>query len=412
MIENPLFNKLSAKTYDLLMLLLVTIMYIALCAEADMYVPAFPQMIKYFNVNENHIQLILSINFIGLCFAGLIAGPLSDSYGRRKILLAGLLVFLISSIGCTVTENFYAMLFWRLFQGIAASFPMVIGAAIFFDKYSADKAGQLCGILNSVISASMAGAPILGAYLSHIFSWRANFIVILILAIVSFVGTLLFIEETLPSAQRKKFSPKAIFADYLKLFSSFKFLTYAMISCVPFVAIVVYVANLSVIFINHLGMNLNEFSYWQATCMGSFIIFSALSAKIIARKGVDYTKDLGSIICLIGVISLFITGLYATNNVYFICLSMAILASGGALMVGTFGAKSMEIFPGINGTCLAFVTAQRQIFASVLVVLSELFFDGTILPVAVIIFCYAAFAYICYLIIHLNNIYVRRSLND
>lgn len=65
----PLFNNLSAKTYDIALLSLVTIMYIALCAEADMYVPAFPQMINYFGVHENHIQLILSINFGGFMYS-------------------------------------------------------------------------------------------------------------------------------------------------------------------------------------------------------------------------------------------------------------------------------------------------------------------------------------------------------
>jgi hypothetical protein len=65
MLEKPIFNKLPEKFYDIALLTLVTIMYIALCAEADMYVPAFPQMIKYFGVEENKIQLILSINFGG-----------------------------------------------------------------------------------------------------------------------------------------------------------------------------------------------------------------------------------------------------------------------------------------------------------------------------------------------------------
>lgn len=77
MLEKPIFNKLSDKFYDLALLTLVTIMYIALCAEADMYVPAFPQMIKYFGVEENKIQLILSINFGGLCVSGLVTGPRS-----------------------------------------------------------------------------------------------------------------------------------------------------------------------------------------------------------------------------------------------------------------------------------------------------------------------------------------------
>lgn len=66
MFDKPFLTQLSDKTYDVMRVMLVTVMYIALCAEADMYVPAFPQMIQYFGVAENQIQLILSINFFGI----------------------------------------------------------------------------------------------------------------------------------------------------------------------------------------------------------------------------------------------------------------------------------------------------------------------------------------------------------
>jgi MFS transporter, DHA1 family, multidrug resistance protein len=210
MLEKPVFNHLSTKAYDLALIVLVTIMYIALCAEADIYVPAFPDMINFFDVAENQIQLILSINFFGLCVSGLVVGPLSDSFGRRKVLLLGLALFVLSSLGCTLTNEFMPMLFFRLLQGIAASVPMVIGVAAFLDRYSQEKAGKLIGIVNSVISASMAGAPIAGAWLNQVFNWRANFVVILMLATISFLGTLFFIVETLPKQNRKAFKLNGI----------------------------------------------------------------------------------------------------------------------------------------------------------------------------------------------------------
>ncbi|MEI8295027.1 MAG: MFS transporter [Alphaproteobacteria bacterium] len=299
MFNNPFFSKLSAKTYDVTLVGLVIIMYIALCAEADMYVPAFPQMIEHFGVAENKIQLILSINFGGLCLAGLVAGPLSDSYGRRKVLLGGLLLFVISSAGCCLANSFNIMLLWRLLQGVAASVPMVIGAATVFDKYSAEKAGQITGMANSVISASMAGAPVVGAWITQIFNWRVNFVIILALAIISFIGTWLFIEETLPSDKRKPFHWTTIRKDYLRLSRSFAFIVYSLIANFSFVVIVVYIANLSVVFVNHMGMGLEKFSYYQATTMGTFIIFSLLSVKLIAKKGLDYTKNLGGVLAIV-----------------------------------------------------------------------------------------------------------------
>jgi len=154
MLKGPLFSNVAKKYSDIAILIFVTLLYIMICAESDMYVPAFPQMIDYFGISENKIQLVLSINFAGLCIAGLIAGPITDSYGRRATLIIGLLIFIIGSIGCVYTDNFAMLLFWRLLQGIATSVPMVIGAAMFFDKYTAEKAGKTIGVLNSFISAS------------------------------------------------------------------------------------------------------------------------------------------------------------------------------------------------------------------------------------------------------------------
>ncbi|MBX9805101.1 MAG: MFS transporter [Alphaproteobacteria bacterium] len=399
MFDKPLFTKLSEKTTDIALLLLVTLMYIATCAEADMYVPAFPQMIQYFGVEENQIQLILSLNFAGLCLAGIVTGPLSDSYGRRKVLLGGLFLFLVSSVGCVYTSDFNMMLGMRLIQGVAASVPTVIGAATFLDKYSAQKAGQILGLMNGVISASMAGAPIVGAWLSQVYSWRANFVAILALATLSFIGTWLFIEETLPVEKRKPLNMISVFKDYAKLSKSLEFMGYSLIVWFPFSAIVVYIANISIIFVNHMDMSLELFSLYQASTMGTFIVFSLLSMKLIGKMGLDYTKNLGSFFTLIGAAGLFWTCQVDMDNANMICFFMAFIAAGGAMMAGTFGMKVVSIFPDIYGTSMAMTTAIRQFLAGGLVILSEVMFDGTIVPVATIIFGYAIVAALCFLIL-------------
>lgn len=396
MLEAPFFKNFSRRSYDIILLGCVTLMYVTICAEADMYVPVFPAMIKYFGVEECKIQLVLSLNFGGLCISGLVVGPLSDCYGRRKVLVGGLFLFFLSSIGCVVENNFNLLLVWRVLQGVAAAAPMVIGGAIFIDKYPTEKAGQLVCVMNSVISASMAGAPLMGAWISGFFNWRANFIIILILGSILFIGTLLFVEETLPQNKRKKLCPMGILRNYGKLFKSLEFMSYTLIVNFPFTAIVVYIANLSVIFINHIGMNLTEFSYYQATTMGTFIVFSLFSIKLISKKGLNYTKNFGGMLALIGSLGMMYISQSEPINVNIISLSMALIAAGGAMMAGTFGIKALSVFPEINGTSMAMMVAIRQFLAFGLVIVSELFFDGTIIPVADIIFGYAVVAMVCY----------------
>lgn len=391
MIISPLFKNFSEKTEIFLLSSMVIIMYICVCAETDIYVPAFPQMIKYFDVAENEIQLVLSINFLGLCLASLVAGPLSDSFGRRKVILSGLSLLMISSIILVNIDDFKILLFWRFIQGIAAAVPMVCSAAMFVDKYSGEKASQLIGLVNAVITAAMAAAPVIGAYIVTAFDWRANFIVVMFLSAISFIGFLLLIEESLDPKLKRKFKLGSVLKDYYKVFSSASFVCYVMMACFPFITIIVYITNLSVIFVNHLGVSLENYSYYQASTMLSFVVFSLWSVKLIGKKGLEFTKNLGGILAFIGACGLFIVSMVDESSVIFICISMAILAAGGSMMAGTFGMKALSIFPEMNGTALAACTTIRLFLITVFVFISEIYFDGTIVPISIIIISYAIF---------------------
>ena len=102
---------------------------------------------------------------------------------------------------------------------------------------------------------------------------------------------------------------------------------------------------------------------------------------------------------MIGGSSLFLIGLYAPTSAVLICLSMTVFAAGGALMVGVFGMKALELFPDIKGTASAMSIAMRQLLSFVLVILSEVMFDGTIKPVAIILFAYICIALLWYTVI-------------
>lgn len=386
----------TQKYSEHLLLFIIGLMYIAMCAEAEIYVPAFPEMVNYFATTEDKIQLILSLNFVGLCIASLISGPLSDTYGRRNVLLLGLSLFFISSCACIFAEDFSTMLIWRFIQGLSASVPMVVSTALFLDKYALEKASQLIGVLNTFITAAMAGAPILGAWLITHFQWRINFIVITFFAAAALIGTYFFIEETLPKHSRKTLNIKQILFDYYTLLSSFKFIGYSLIGLFSFTAIIVYISNLSLIFINHLGVPLEEFGYYQAITMTTFLIFSALGAKLIAQKGIDYTKNLGGFLMIVGSTTLFITALFQPTSIILICASMSFVAAGGALTVGIFGMKALELYPNMKGTASSMLTGIRQLVASLGVFISEFTFNGSILPVAIIIFTYLCIIIVWY----------------
>lgn len=396
---NDIIINTSEKLYSLCLLITVILIYILCCAEADIYVPAFPQMVKFFNIPESKIQQIISINFLSISITSIFAGPLSDSFGRRQVTFYGLLLLTSSSVIMILTQNYTQVLFWRFIQGIGTSMAMVSGGAIFFDYYQGEKAGKMIGILNAVIISATAGAPVLGSYLCQIYNWRANFVVIMLLSIICLVFFTLFIKESISDDKRARFNITNILKSYFEVFRSLHFLCYCLIACFPFIVAVVFVTNLSLIFVNHLGINLDTYSYFQASFSIVFVLFSLASVKIISFKGADYATDLGGILSITGAIGLFIIGLFFHTNPYLICFFMCFISAGGATMTGSFGAKALALFPEITGIALAACTTLRLCLVTVFIGLTEYFFSGSILPVATIIFLYAFLSFIFYIFI-------------
>jgi hypothetical protein len=132
-----------------------------------------------------------------------------------------------------------------------------------------------------------------------------------------------------------------------------------------------------------------------------FSAFSVVSAQLIAKKGTEYTMHLGGAMAFLGAACFFATGYLLPHSVPMIIASVSLMLAGGAMMPGTFGFKALTIFPELSGTALALSTALRQLLAGGLVVLTQLFFNGTIFPIAAVILVYAcvaaaAYAMFCY----------------
>ncbi len=206
----------------------------------------------------------------------------------------------------------------------------------------------------------MAGAPLLGSWLNSTFHWGLNFVVITILVFLSLIGTWLFIHESLTKEQRTSLNLICILKGYSKLLTSFDFIWYMFITLLLFIRIVIYTFSLSLIFINHLEISIKEFGFYQTSTIMIYFLFSALSAKIVPKKGLDYTRNLGGFIIIMRGTDLFLTSVHAHTLPILICLSMAIFAADGSLIVDIFRMKALESFPDMKGSASSMNTAIRQ----------------------------------------------------
>lgn len=372
------------KSQDIAFFIMIALMYTTVCMETDIYVPAFPDMKLFFAVTPDVIQRILSFNFIGICLGSLLFGPLSDSFGRKKALQLGLGLFSITSWGCLFFHEFNLFLVCRFFQGIGAAAPMVITFAMILEKYEPKKVAQFCGGLNLFITGVMACAPILGSFLNIYYGWQSTFLLIAALATLSFVGSFIFIEETLSIKNRVPFVLSSIVKNYRLVLGSYPYMAAAIICYLMFAGLIVFTANLSLIFIEYLGISKATYGFYQASAPAAFALFSLISIWIIGRFGINKTKYAGIITSLVGAILLMTTA-WIEPNPWLICVSMVVFTAGITLAGPIYGIESANVFPEMRGIATGMSNALRHIIVASIVSLGGFAFNGSIKPVAILI---------------------------
>ncbi|STX51459.1 major facilitator superfamily (MFS) transporter [Legionella busanensis] len=367
-----------------MLLVMVALMYTTVCMETDIYVPAFPDMKLFFHSTAAAIQKVLSINFIGIFIGSLLFGPLSDVFGRKSMLQLGLGLFNLTSWGCLWTNHFDIFLLCRFGQGVGAAAPMVITFAMLLESYPPQKVAQLCGGLNLFIAGVMAAAPVLGSFLNIYFGWQSTFLLIALLTTFSLIGTIFFIYETLPTNERSTLSIPTILKNYCTVLSSFPYMGAAFVCYILFGTLVLFTANLSLIFIDYLGISKSSYGFYQAMAPGAFALFSFLSIGIIAKYGMNKTKFMGLITSILGAILLLLTS-STTSNPFLICVAMVILSAGITLAAPIYGIQSANVYPEMRGIATGMSNALRYVVIASMVALGMNAFNGSVGPLALLI---------------------------
>lgn len=143
--------------------------------EVDLFIPSFPQLQENFNLTTNQVQLTLSLNFIAYCISCLFAGALGDRYNRRRVLLLGLIVFVIGSLLCVLAANFSTLLVGRVLQGAGIAAPCILSLPVVLETCTLEKQASSMGYINAARTLAMALAPLIGSLISFHFDWHANF---------------------------------------------------------------------------------------------------------------------------------------------------------------------------------------------------------------------------------------------
>lgn len=360
---------------------IILLAFSAFYIETDIYTPSFPEMMHHFGTNENGIQLLLSMNFLGLCLSCLFLGPASDAYGRKRILCGGLTVFMLGSIGCALTDSLNWMILFRFLQGAGCGSITSAALTMFFDVYPPEQSPRLVALCNGTIGGLMALAPLLGNWISLNLGWRVNFYLIAALASLSCFCVYAFLRETLPVEKRTKLSLPIVLKNYALILTNFPFMSHTMIWCLAFSMVIVFIANLSLIFVDYLGVSQEIFGVYQTAIMGAYFVGSIGASVLINKIGLQTTKLVGSFTYLGGVLMLSSLTFWTNPSPILLIAAMAITSVGSALAMTIYFAYSMtHLSDHLKGSAMSLTQSLRLLLSSALIWVVAQMFDGTTRP--------------------------------
>lgn len=262
-----------------LVLLTIILMDLLTGMEFDLFVPSFPELQHQFNLSPFWVEALLSANFLGYCFSLFFVGGLADRYGRKPILLLGLVLFIIGSILCLWAPFYPLLLIGRFLHGVGIAAPAILSFLIIADAYPLKQQQVFMAMMNGVMNMAVAASPVLGSYITFYFHWQGNFIALLGLALFALLMTMLFIPVQSQSSSKED----AALFDYLPLFKSKSLLLLMMHITFMIIPYWIFVGMSPLLYMKALGVSLAHFGYYQGVLALLFAFGSIIFGFIINR---------------------------------------------------------------------------------------------------------------------------------
>ena len=261
--------------------------------------PSLPGIAESFSVTPESAQRVLTVYLLMVGLGQLIFGPVSDRFGRRLTLLAGLGLYLLGSVLASFAPNLELLVLARFIQGLGASAAMVLPRVIINDTHQPRAAAASL----AAVTAAMAITPMisfpLGGILFEFFGWRGSMVVAAFLGVVTIVSALFLLQET-NNARQTSLRLASVAVDYLSLTKNKQFLLFAMNMGFHTSIFYAFLNFLPFVF-KHLGYSASEFGYFIMLLPASFIVGSLISKKLTPILGITTMVRMGSLIIVAGI---------------------------------------------------------------------------------------------------------------
>lgn len=315
----------------------------------DTYIPAFSGIARSIGATPVEMQQTLSAYLFGFAFMNLFHGALSDSFGRRPVVLWGLAVFTIASLGCALSQTIGQLVLFRALQGLSTGAGIVVSRAVIRDMFPPAEAQKVMSQVTIYFGIAPAIAPIVGGFLFVHLGWHSIFWFLVAVGVVLFAANYKLLPETLHLDQRQPFEVRHLMRGYWDLCSDPRFLLLALASGVPFNGMFLYVLAAPAFLGEHLALEPTQFFWFFLLTIGGIMAGAWASGRMAGKVAPKRQIRDGFVIMLATSIVNVVANALFTPHAAWALWPLAVFAFGWALMVPVVTLLVLDLHPERRG---------------------------------------------------------------
>ncbi|GAA0487133.1 multidrug effflux MFS transporter [Streptomyces sp. NPDC046215] len=353
----------------------------------DMYLPALPEVTDALHSPAATIQLTLTACLMGMALGQLVVGPMSDKWGRRRPLLAGMVIYVIATAVCAFAPSAGLLIAFRLVQGLAGAAGIVIARAVVRDLYDGDAMARFFSTLMLVSGVAPVVAPLIGGQVLRVTDWRGVFVVLTVIGVVLTVIAWRSLEETLPPERRHAGGLKAALRTMGSLLADRVFTGYMLAGGFAFAALFAYIAASPFVVQDIYGASPQTFSLLFGVNSVGLVLVGQINGKLlVGRVSLDKALGVGLVVITLAAVALLLmtSGVFGEPGLVPVAAGLFVMMSAMGLAMPNTNAQALMRSRDAAGSASALLGTSTFLLGAVASPLVGIAGEATAVPMAVV----------------------------
>lgn len=370
------------KTNTIFIVILLTMLTALGAISTDLYLPALPAIQAYFHTDVSTVQLTLSVYLAVFAFCQLFYGPLSDRFGRRPIILIGIVIYFVGSIVCMLAPQIEILIAGRILQALGGCAGVVLARSMVRDIYGSSRAAKVLSYMGTAMALAPALGPIIGGYLTIIYGWRASFALLTLFGGLCLAGIIFILRETNQHKDPTATQPMQVMRNYTALLQDRSYTGYLLVATFSYSGLFAFISGSAFVFIDVLGLTADQYGYCFAASVVGYMVGTQLGGRLVGRLGIPRIVGNGALISIIAGAMMFLFALMPINSVSAVLGPMMLYMVGLGMSFPSSLAGLIGPFPRMAGTAAALAGFVQNTVAALIGLAVAFSFNMTAIPMA------------------------------